>query len=152
MRKSTRINRLQKLHDFLIKLPEKKFDFSSYVTKTDDKGCGTICCAAGWLPRVDPKNWKWVNINTALYSSMRLKIDSTDNAEFDLRKYFGINENLYNNLFESSIMLDGSHRDNIITKLKQPLDRNATAKQVAKRIKSAIDLLKKDQLDEYLIN
>ena len=44
--------------DFLDKLPKKKFNFRRVVTQYED-GCGTVCCAIGWLPKVFPRKWGW---------------------------------------------------------------------------------------------
>lgn len=51
--------RLRKLAAFLYKLPPEKFYFGNYVLKAEN-GCGTVCCAIGWLPRVFPEDWHWV--------------------------------------------------------------------------------------------
>lgn len=54
-------DRLNKLADFLQKLPPRKFNIENWVDKTDAAGeCGTVCCALGWAPAAFPKQWKWV--------------------------------------------------------------------------------------------
>jgi hypothetical protein len=50
--------RLLKLARFLEKLPARKFDFASVVSRARN-GCGSVCCAVGWLPAVFPKLAKW---------------------------------------------------------------------------------------------
>lgn len=47
--------RLLELAAFLDTLPREKFDFRKWVSKTDSKGCGTVCCAVGWTPHVFPE-------------------------------------------------------------------------------------------------
>lgn len=54
--------RLQRLCGFLQALPPESFDYSDWVSEADADQrhpCGTVCCAAGWLPKVDPKAWGW---------------------------------------------------------------------------------------------
>lgn len=43
--------KLIKLADFLETLPDEKFDFGTYIRETD---CGTVGCAAGWIPAAFP--------------------------------------------------------------------------------------------------
>lgn len=45
--------RFLRLIDFLNRLPQEKFDFNEIVEEVED-GCGTVCCAVGWFPRVFP--------------------------------------------------------------------------------------------------
>lgn len=60
MNQSVYNKRLLKLAAFIEKLPEKKFDIHSMVAKKNKHGdCGTVCCIAGWLPKVFPGNWYW---------------------------------------------------------------------------------------------
>lgn len=54
-----RYDRLKQWIDFLHNLPDEKFDYDLWVSETDGHACGTVCCAAGWLPAVDPENWQW---------------------------------------------------------------------------------------------
>jgi hypothetical protein len=50
--------RLEKLAQFLDQLPNYKFDFSTVVSSSAG-GCGTVCCAIGWLPAVFPDLVRW---------------------------------------------------------------------------------------------
>lgn len=52
--------RLRQLIEFIRELPDDKFDFSTLVSKLDENECGTVCCAAGWLPAAFPEDWKYV--------------------------------------------------------------------------------------------
>lgn len=56
-----RQDRLDKLFTFLLELPEEQFDFAQWARNPDEEEskCGTICCAGGWMPAVDPEHWVW---------------------------------------------------------------------------------------------
>lgn len=49
--------RLQKLADFLRKLPPERFHFGKVVIH--ETSCGTIGCAMGWTPAVFPELVEW---------------------------------------------------------------------------------------------
>lgn len=41
-------------------LPAERWHYGEWVHKRDAvTACGTVCCAAGWLPVFDPENWLW---------------------------------------------------------------------------------------------
>lgn len=40
--------RVQQLRDHIASLPASQVYLSSFVSDRDDKGCGTVCCVAGW--------------------------------------------------------------------------------------------------------
>jgi len=62
--------RLNEFIEFLDSLSRKAFKFDSLVSKTNkDHTCGTVCCAAGWLPKFAPKSFEWVNV----YGNMEVK-------------------------------------------------------------------------------
>ena len=50
--------RLLDLARFLDELPRAEFDFADVVTEQDG-GCGSVCCAVGWTPRVFPELVEW---------------------------------------------------------------------------------------------
>lgn len=53
--------RLLELGDLLLKLRPRQWDYTHLVAETDARQrCGTVCCAAGWLPAVFPRSWVWV--------------------------------------------------------------------------------------------
>jgi hypothetical protein len=52
-KKLTHFEKLTRWADFLEKLPPEKFNINNWVSKHEN-GCGTVCCAAGWLPVVFP--------------------------------------------------------------------------------------------------
>ncbi len=51
MNKQEKIDLLKTTLTHLKKLDKDKFDYSSWVSKTDkEKTCGTVCCVGGWYP------------------------------------------------------------------------------------------------------
>ena len=51
--------KLRQLIEFIRELPDEKFDFSRIVKEVDEHQCGTVCCAAGWLPKAFPQDWTY---------------------------------------------------------------------------------------------
>lgn len=89
-----RKDRLLKLAEFLDALPRSKFDIESLV-REERGGCGTVCCAIGWMPKVDPKNWEWKKTEDAwrpvagpLFPTLRGHSSRT--WMFSTSTYFGI--------------------------------------------------------------
>lgn len=127
--------RLIKMAEFLEKLPEHKFDFSSYVhlgskspseaLANPEEHCGTTACAIGWLPAMFPESFKWVGENIGSWGNYMLPvlIENDMWSEGDIRGFLGINFNQYDFLF----VPDSS-----------PLDKDADAKQVAKQIREFV--------------
>jgi hypothetical protein len=70
----TYFKRLEKLADFLDKLPREKFNFADLVSEIDKKGCGTVCCAIGWTPKVLPHLVKFTGDSIKLRSSSYIYI------------------------------------------------------------------------------
>jgi len=139
IRNSTRIKRLQKLHDFLIELPEHKFYYGEYVDKCNwDDNCGTVCCAMGWMPEVDPKNWKWGDNGFI----PNLKKGSSTFIRPDARRYFGIGASLYNHLFmpnfQTTRYYDGKR-----------LEASSSPKEVASNMAIVIQMLVFNDISNY---
>lgn len=44
---------------FVRNIPREKFEYTALVSRWDDNACGSVCCAAGWLPVFDPDNFKY---------------------------------------------------------------------------------------------
>jgi len=42
------------LRDFLLRLPDEKFCYSSWAYESGDPECGTVACVGGWLPAMFP--------------------------------------------------------------------------------------------------
>lgn len=74
--------RLLKLADFLQTLPPEKFSLFGYVQESIG-GCGTVCCAIGWLPKLFPESWRW-------REDGNYPIGSSYNAFDSAMKFFGI--------------------------------------------------------------
>lgn len=110
--------RLEKLAAFLQVLPSEKWDFSEIVKEEDENGCGTVCCAMGWTPKVFPELAQWT---CGGVTNRRLEFDLAGLA----KEIFGIDENRYYSLFEPA-------------SLSCPLKHEATAKQVAAHIRKFI--------------
>lgn len=86
------LERLRKLASFLDTLPPEKFDLEDWVTEVDPKKrhpCGTVCCAVGWLPVVDKKNWKWVSEKRREYNNEGGCVRNYRSAYPKLRKMRG---------------------------------------------------------------
>lgn len=81
--------RLTKLANFLEKLEPEKFDYGHFVREHADN-CGTVCCAAGWLPKVDPENWEWYKPSLKSSAHIRLKHMLHFNTFDALSLYFDI--------------------------------------------------------------
>jgi hypothetical protein len=95
----TYINRLRRLSAFLRTLPPERFNFRRLVLRCDTNGCGTVCCAVGWLPAVDKRNWKW---SRCIYTSSifpELRGFEGNPTIRSLSQYFGINTNHIIDLF-----------------------------------------------------
>lgn len=103
-----RTDRLLKLAEFLDTLPEEKFNIRAYVKKAEN-GCGTVCCAVGWLPQVDPDNWKWKTLPLSQKVLPELRCNNTPPGTYnstptcaeDAMVYFDICPMLFDDLFMS---------------------------------------------------
>src|ERR1700677_3384173 len=89
----TATERALALAAFLFKLPKSKWNYERFVTDgrvTKTRICGTVCCAAGWLPKVDEKIWKWrpCDPESNCSSPIRLGNTITSNVQTSLRRYF----------------------------------------------------------------
>ena len=102
-----RQDRFEKLFTFLLALPDAEFDFRRWVNRPpEEHTCGTVCCAGGWLPRVDPDNWEWKCLNgndSELVPGLKKGCGHTDCPSWDingqLTAYFDITEDLAEALF-----------------------------------------------------
>ena len=119
--------RLEKLANFLKTLKRKQFDFTEIIAKSEN-GCGTVCCAVGWLPAVD-RNIKWAQdllIDDLLNKKTGEEITFRFGYASDgILNYFGISQDEAKALFiPNQQYLIGENE----------LGEKATPKQVAKLI------------------
>lgn len=99
--------RLLKLILFIEDLPRKQFDYRDFVSRFEIKPsghvCGTICCAAGWMPAVFRQfTWRDSLPNTPFgfdYSK-----DVTD--QYNRRAFFGLNMAQDFCIFAGGVYLD----------------------------------------------
>jgi len=120
---TVRVDRLRKLADFLDKLPPAHFNFG--VTRADvsvsaENTCGTVGCAIGWCPKVFPKLCRVDNDGDVVIGPSGC--------------YWGVGAELFN-------MTAYHARDLFTPDARSPatgraLGRNATPKQVARRIRT----------------
>jgi hypothetical protein len=82
--------KLRQLIEFIRELPDEQFDFSRIVKEVDRHECGTVCCAAGWLPKVFPKDWAYTKAWHAGQgaASVALKESEDVGVEDFLKSYF----------------------------------------------------------------
>lgn len=108
--------RLNKLADFLDKLPSTQFNISTWVSRQDDEHkCGTVCCAIGWCPKVFPKQWKW-SWYFYPYPSPRADGEFPNRSAFDTASdFFGISNADSRSIFTSSAY--NTINDNVTPKM-----------------------------------
>lgn len=96
------IERLRHLASSLRTLSPSEFNIHDWVTDFDTKKqCGTVCCAAGWLPRFFPLDWEWGPGHT--YTPRLKQIsDGVGVVNIDLETFFGISTNQVDFLFMPS--------------------------------------------------
>lgn len=111
--------RLEKLATFLDVLPPKKFWFGTLISDMDSKGCGTVCCAIGWTPKVFPELVRWGSFGV---ETMNGALNFSSVSEF----LFGLDTLQTDCLFDPHCPREC------------PLPRTATAKQVAAHIRKFI--------------
>jgi hypothetical protein len=114
MSEDIHLDRRTKLAAFLRTLPAEEWDYSTFVSRyspQEKHPCGTCCCAAGWLPKILPNDWRWVESGCTLVpmriggrggpNELRL-VDMEDVAEF-----LGIDELAAEEIFTSAhVLLD----------------------------------------------
>ncbi|NET72666.1 MAG: hypothetical protein F6K62_17575 [Sphaerospermopsis sp. SIO1G2] len=137
------VERLEKLAKFLDTLPADKFDFNEVVTYYDGQGCGSICCAIGWCPKIFPEQIQWDSKDS--YDVLFVNRESVDYIEAAM-VLFGIESEDANILFTpvEEILREGYEDDNT-EKLQQEYPwyvqtagADAKPSDVAKNIRSYI--------------
>jgi hypothetical protein len=109
-----RQDRFEKLFTFLLALPDAEFNFQFWgrcpspedvlrTVETGQPACGTVGCAAGWLPAADPDHWRWLPISESdrLFLGLRSQgeINTSDQLIVHLAIYFEVDEGLAEALF-----------------------------------------------------
>ena len=93
--RATARKRRRKLAEFLEALPAKKFCYHEMVLEAKN-GCGTLCCAAGWMPKVDAVNWQWYQTPSTWYGENltlpRLRKRPRADLLLALAAYFGLDK------------------------------------------------------------
>jgi hypothetical protein len=100
MEKKEILKRLWATIKKLVNLPDENFKYNLYVTKGDvDKGCGTVCCVAGWYPKWFPESGlKWRLIDDGYNRSVTLGY--WEDLKIDiLSDYHGLSLNIIYFLF-----------------------------------------------------
>lgn len=136
--KRAKIQRLTFLRDsFLRDVPEEKFRYDRYVSqyKKKDK-CGTICCIVGWLPMIFPSVFKWLQLGTQIIVKMHRM--PSDGFRGQIRRFFGINKNVYGYLFEGMALTNSDGLQLLPAVRNMRTVSKATA---VKRMNRAIELI-----------
>lgn len=69
----TKKQKWEALIAFIDQLREEQFKYSFFVSEMRH-GCGTVCCIAGWFPKIFPKDWEW-NRNMSINRCDDISID-----------------------------------------------------------------------------
>lgn len=86
------IDRLEPLYTFLEKMDNEKFYFGDFVSEFDEKKeCGTVCCALGWMPAIDPTNFYWDGVG--------LEMTKEESEHPGFNNYFNLSEDSVDHLF-----------------------------------------------------
>lgn len=123
-------DRLLKLAEFLEQLPSESFDFSSFVDSYDqEKECGSVCCAIGWMPKVFPDLCQWKKFTGFSFSIDIVTIGSNHTGFFAAQEIFDIDDDASSYLFCPRADYD----DNDVR-----LPETASAVDVANRIREFV--------------
>lgn len=127
--------RLIKLIEFLEKLPRRKFDFSKVVAKGKQNGhyCGTVCCAAGWLPAIFPRLVKWTPPDENLKAYIALRKQGVQTFSEVTESVFGMN-------YETAEYLFLPDKQRYVDSRLTSLPDTATPKQVARMLRAYLKL------------
>ena len=121
-------SRLGRLSEYLKTLPVSAWDFARTVTQLDpNDGCGTICCAIGWLPMLWPEHWSWIRPIGAEPDEIRIRYATNPRRTFlDVADFFRITT-------VEALTLFAPNRQAAPWN-DAPLEATATAKDVARSI------------------
>lgn len=157
------ISRLQKTVKKLKALPNRNFDYSTFVSESEElkngSTCGTVCCAAGWYPLWFPKAgliWKNHTLESKKYGNDYHAIEDAlveyHGISDALVKYHGISDDLVDVLFygqteyfeSNNKFIDGYHIG-----LKKKVDE-VNKNDLIQLFEFVIDLIRKNEIDYKL--
>lgn len=92
MTKELILQRLQLTIDKLKQLSPAQFNYESYVTEFNNKGCGTVCCVAGWYP-------EWFREAGLKWNELHGLISDESHPLYTLAAYHGVNDEIIDCLF-----------------------------------------------------
>lgn len=105
MKKSLIIERLAEVVVMLKELENKQFDFNDYIVDQKN-GCGTVCCALGWMPRYMPQvGLRWIEEGGYITLGSTSSPGGTDIDKITA-KYLGVSEFVVFGLFFAGQDLD----------------------------------------------
>lgn len=149
MKRNLTIHRLTRLANYIDNLDKTQFYFGAFIEKFDENNsCGTMCCAAGWLPILYPNAFKWQY--NKLSGTTFLGFNPAENEWFlvlytPLVKFFGISVELTEHLFYPGRQTLAWTKDN------QNFSAKITNKEWAEECRRIIEMIKKGKLDGELI-
>jgi hypothetical protein len=131
--------------EFWYSLKPRQFNYEQIVSRTDRQHqCGTVCCLAGWMPRIDPENWRWARAtgdnDLLLYVNGDLETTSKHSDEGALMDYFGFSYGLYMLVFYGDDYLDNRDNDPQVEALEDAF--NAQCPRLPKELDSTLLQLK----------
>jgi len=129
--------RLLKLAAFLDGLPSAKFDIREYVAENSapDPRCGAVCCAVGWMPRVFPASWRWVDMGWANRQlSVQRRRNTTEDCWDDAASFFNIGVTVMDAMFKDTAYPMAEYGG-----------RKVTPKVVAARVRKTVARLQKEK-------
>jgi len=132
---------LQKLVEKSSVLPPEKFNYVKFVTATDQKGCGTVCCLAGWYPKWFPEagiEWECFN------SSLSMLIDGK------IQKFHGISKTIVDAIFYGMKLKDDQKSKIIVPDILLS-DAQNTPEYITKRIRIIQQSILAGELDKQLL-
>lgn len=129
--------RLNMLIIFLDELDEERFTLTNSVLLIDD-GCGSICCAIGWTPKIFPDLVRWTGERSLTHG---LALDGNESAAYSevAQELFGIDNWMAIDLFAP----DGQVR---VHSALPECGAYATPKEVANMLRKFLELVEAGEI------
>lgn len=123
-------------------LKRREWYFGSLIREySSEKGCGTVCCALGWLPKFFPRKMEWVN-HSPYFLDARRK-GKEDWSSSNIYSYlFGIPSNHEDALFNN---------DSQYTLGLKNLAKDCTVLEFIKMLREYIKKVKKGDYEEVSV-